>query len=100
MSGPQDATAASRDPGLQPERTALAWERTAVGALAVAVVVAAAWERLGGPAGALLGLALGAAGVAASLRQAPVARRLAVVCAVAVGLAALGAAAGVVAATR
>ena len=45
-----------RDPGLQPERTRLAWRRTAL-ALTVVAVLAVRLALPGDPAGALIGVA-------------------------------------------
>jgi hypothetical protein len=40
---------AGRDPGLQPERTALAWQRTGLSAMLVGIVTSVTAARLGAP---------------------------------------------------
>jgi Domain of unknown function (DUF202) len=53
----------ARDPGLQPERTTLSWQRTGVATLLAGAAAAAAAVRRGGPlvvGAALLALALAA----------------------------------------
>jgi len=54
------------DPGLQPERTALAWRRTGLALLTGSLVAARILPELFGPSSALLGVA-GAAAAAALL---------------------------------
>ncbi len=71
MAGPVDRPATpERDPGLQPERTSLAWGRTVLGYLVVATVCLKAAPLTGGSAvvsaGAFLGLA-----VLVALRRVP-----------------------------
>lgn len=54
MSG-SAAAVHDRDPGLQPERTALAWRRTALSASAVAILMVHELTDSGSPVGALAG---------------------------------------------
>ena len=49
------APARDRDPGLQPERTRLAWRRTTLASTVAAVLAAKASLRAGGVTGAVLG---------------------------------------------
>jgi Domain of unknown function (DUF202) len=67
----------SRDPGLQPERTALSWQRAGVATLLVGGAAAAAAVRRGNPlvVGAAL-VALALAGVTAVPPRSPSARPL------------------------
>lgn len=82
------------DPGLQPQRTALAWRRTALAVGGAGVVTAAAWARLGAAGPAVVAALLGGL-VAVRLLHRPVDgwRGLAPTVAVAVALALLGVAA-------
>lgn len=60
--GPEEGPVLSRDPGLQPERTALAWQRTGLALLVAALVVVRDGLVTGGPAGLpVVGLGVAAA---------------------------------------
>lgn len=57
------------DPGLQLQRTALAWQRTALAAAGAALVTALAWARLGSVEATVLALALSAVPAAVGRRR-------------------------------
>lgn len=88
------------DPGLQPERTALARHRTSLACTAAGVVTGLAWLRLDAPVPALLAVLVGtAAGVRVGM-PGPPGRDPSLPLAVAVGCAVVLAALGVAACVR
>ncbi|GAA3208045.1 DUF202 domain-containing protein [Oerskovia jenensis] len=64
-------TSAARDPGLQPERTALAWQRTVLGVVIGSVLLAAVNLRVGQPVLSVLAGALAVATLVPAVLRPP-----------------------------